>query len=165
MKPAARPPSSPPPKRPGRAAVLAPSGAVRSGWVMLRWIGAADGAVRVGAGVEKVRIPRLPPENPPRDTQTINGRNPLGGAKVENLSPAAALDMGLDLFTKGVVIVDVADNGYAAAQGFQTGDVIRAVNGVDINRVGDLTRALNAGGRWNIVMERGGRRMSVSFSG
>jgi serine protease Do len=106
----------------------------------------------------------LPPENPPRDTQTIGGRNPLGGAKVANLSPAAALDMGLDLFAKGVVVVDVAGNGYAAAQGFQAGDIIRAVNGVDINRVGDLTRALNAGGRWNIVMERGGRRVALSFS-
>src|SRR5579859_1153976 len=30
----------------------------------------------------------LPPETPPRDLATIGGRNPLTGAKVENLSPA-----------------------------------------------------------------------------
>ena len=106
----------------------------------------------------------LPPENPPRETRAINGRNPLGGAKVANLSPAAALDFGLDLFSKGVVVVDVADNSYAAAQGFQTGDIIRSVNGADINRVDDLTRALNAGNRWNIAMERGGRRLVLSFA-
>jgi serine protease Do len=106
----------------------------------------------------------LPPENPPRDTQTINGRNPLGGAKVANLSPAAALDFGLDQFSKGVVVVEVADNSYAAAQGFQTGDIIRSVNGADINRVGDLARALNAGNRWNIAMERGGRRLVLDFA-
>jgi serine protease Do len=106
----------------------------------------------------------LPPENPPRETRAINGRNPLGGAKVANLSPAAALDFGLDLFSKGVVVVDVADNSYAAAQGFQTGDIIRSVNGADINRVDDLARALNAGNRWNIAMERGGRRIVLSFA-
>ena len=29
----------------------------------------------------------LPPESPPREAQTIGGRNPLTGAKVENVSP------------------------------------------------------------------------------
>ena len=107
----------------------------------------------------------LPPETPPREIQTVSGRNPLGGAKIVNLSPAAALDLGIDLFAKGVAIVSVDDNSYAAAQGFQTGDIIRNVNGADINRVGDLTRALNAAGRWNVVLERGGRRASLSFAG
>ena len=107
----------------------------------------------------------LPTETPARETQTVSGRNPLGGAKIINLSPAAALDLGIDLFAKGVAIVSVDDNSYAAAQGFQTGDIIRNVNGADINRVGDLTRALNASGHWNVVLERGGRRASLSFAG
>ena len=34
----------------------------------------------------------------------LSGRNPLGGAKVENLSPAAAVDLQMDLLAKGVVI-------------------------------------------------------------
>jgi serine protease Do len=106
----------------------------------------------------------LPPESPAREARTIGGRNPLGGARVENLSPAAALDLGVDLFARGVAIADIEDNGLAAAQGFQTGDIIRSVNGADINRVGDLTRALEAANRWNIVMERGGRRVSLSFA-
>ena len=54
----------------------------------------------------------LPPENPPREAQTIAGRNPLTGAKVENLSPAAALDLQMDLMAKGVAIVSVDPNGY-----------------------------------------------------
>jgi serine protease Do len=106
----------------------------------------------------------LPPENPPRDVQTINGRNPLGGAKVENLSPAAAIDLQMDLLSKGVVIVAVDPRGYAAAQGFQPGDIIRNVNGVTINRVGDLTRAVNAP-RWDMVLERNGRRLTLSVDG
>jgi len=107
----------------------------------------------------------LPPENPPRETQGVSGRNPLGGARIANLSPAAALDLGLDLFAKGVAIVSVDDNSYAAAQGFQAGDIIRSVNNAEINRVADLTRALNAGRNWNIVLERGGRRAALSFQG
>ncbi len=107
----------------------------------------------------------LPPENPPRDAQTLAGRNPLGGAQVANLSPAAALDLGLDLFSKGVAITAVEDNGYAAAQGFQAGDIIRSVNGAEISRVADLARALNASRSWSIVLERGGRRVALAFSG
>src|SRR5690348_2745763 len=64
-KPAASPPNRPLPKKPGRVAVPLPNGDVARGWVMLRWIGETDGAVRVDEGAEKVRIPRLPPENPP----------------------------------------------------------------------------------------------------
>jgi Do/DeqQ family serine protease len=106
----------------------------------------------------------LPPENPPREAQTINGRNPLGGAKVINISPAAALDLGVDLLTKGVAIASLDANGYAAAQGFQPGDIIRSVNGTAINRVGDLVRMLNDTSRWDIVMDRGNRRATMTFS-
>ena len=54
----------------------------------------------------------LPPENPPREVQTIAGRNPLTGAKVENLSPAAATELQMDVMAKGVAIVAVSPNGY-----------------------------------------------------
>ena len=107
----------------------------------------------------------LPPENPPREAQTILGRNPLGGAKVENLSPAAALDLQMDLLARGVAVVAVDDNSLAQRQGFQPGDIVRSVNGSAIARVGDLTRALNAANHWDMVIERGGRRMSLAVDG
>ena len=106
----------------------------------------------------------LPPENPPREAQTVSGRNPLAGAKVENLSPAAAGDLQMDLLAKGVVIMSVAENSYAAAQGFQPGDIIRTVNGAAISRVGDLARPLSAA-RWQMVIERNGQRVSLSIDG
>ena len=106
----------------------------------------------------------LPPESPPREAQTIGGRSPLTGAKVENLSPAAAVDLQLDLLAKGVVVVSVAPNSYAQAQGFQAGDIVRSVNGANIGRVGDLTRALNAQ-HWDMIVERGGRQMRLSVDG
>ena len=107
----------------------------------------------------------LPPENPPRETQTIAGRNPLSGAKVENLSPAVALDLGADLFAKGIAVTKVPDNSLAAAQGFRPGDIIRGINGVEVDRTGELVRALNAATRWQVTLERGGRRITASFAG
>src|SRR4029078_3840061 len=64
-KPAARPPSNPVPKKPGRPEAW-PTVPALLGWVTLRWIGAAVfGAVRVAGGAEKVRTPRLAPDDPP----------------------------------------------------------------------------------------------------
>ncbi len=120
--------------------------------------------VEAGKAARDVNVTlALPPENPPRETQTVSGRNPLGGAKVENLSPAAALDLQMDLLAKGVVIVSPG-NSYAASQGFQPGDIVRSVNGSNINRVGDLAHALNAG-HWDMVIERGGHRIPLSVDG
>jgi Do/DeqQ family serine protease len=107
----------------------------------------------------------LPPENPPRETQAIAGRNPLGGAKVENLSPAATLDLQIDLMAKGVAVISVDPNSYAGNYGFQPGDIVRSVNGANIARVGDLTRALNGTRHWDLVVERGGRKLSLSVDG
>ncbi len=107
----------------------------------------------------------LPPENPPREVANISGRNPLGGARVENLSPAAAIDLQMDLMARGVVVLAVDPRGYAAAQGFQAGDIVRSVNGAAINRTGDLLRALNAASHWDITIERGGQRLSQSYDG
>ena len=104
----------------------------------------------------------LPPESPLREAQTISGRNPLGGAKVENLSPAAAVDLQMDLLAKGVVVTAVADRSFAAGQGFQPGDIIRSVNGTNIAKVGDLTKSLNAATHWDLVIERNGRRIPLS---
>jgi serine protease Do len=121
--------------------------------------------VESGKAVRDVNVTlALPPENPPRDIQTVAGRNPLGGAKVENLSPAAALDLQMDLMAKGVVIVSINDNSFAAGQGFRPGDIVRDVNGVTISRVSDLARPL-AAGHWDMVIERGGRKLSLSVGG
>ncbi len=122
--------------------------------------------IESGKAVRDVNVTlALPPENPPRETQTISGRNPLGGAKVENLSPAAAVDLQMDLLARGVVIVAVSPNSFAQAQGFRPGDIIRSVNGAAVNRVGDLARGLNGVGRWDMIVERNGQRMTLSVEG
>jgi serine protease Do len=122
--------------------------------------------IEAGKSVRDVNaVLALPPENPPREVATISGRNPLAGAKVENLSPAVALDLQMDLLAKGVVIVSVNPQSFSGNYGFQPGDVVKSVNGGVINRVGDLVHAMNSANHWDLVIERGGRRLTLSVSG
>jgi len=107
----------------------------------------------------------LPPENPPREAATIGGRNPLTGARVINLSPAAATELQMDVMTKGVAIVAVNANGIAANYGFQPGDIVRSINGDTINRTGELVRVLSGANRWDMVIERAGRKLTLSVQG
>lgn len=107
----------------------------------------------------------LPPEIPPPEAQTIGGRNPLTGARVENISPATATELQIDVMSKGVAIVSVNSNGIAANYGFQPGDIVRNVNGVTITRVGELVRILNGTNHWDLVVERDGRRLTLSVDG
>ena len=107
----------------------------------------------------------LPPEIPPRDTITIGGRNPLTGARVENLSPAVAGDLQMDMTARGVVIMSAGDT-IAAQQGFQPGDIIRSVNGAAIQNVRQLKGALDAAeaqGGWTLEVDRGGQRMTLTI--
>ncbi|HEX4158089.1 MAG TPA: Do family serine endopeptidase [Rhizomicrobium sp.] len=108
----------------------------------------------------------LPPENPPRQLTTISGRNPLTGAKVENLSPAVAADLQLDFSAHGVVIVSTSGSTPSGSFGFQPGDIVRSVNGAEIHSVGELEHALaNAGGHWDMVVDRGDQRLTLSVGG
>jgi serine protease Do len=106
----------------------------------------------------------LPPDTP-RQATTIGGHNPLTGARVENLSPAAALDLQLEPTETGVVVIS-AGRSIAANQGFAPGDIIRSINGAAIHNVGDLNRALTqADGHWDMIIDRGGRRLTLNVDG
>jgi Do/DeqQ family serine protease len=124
--------------------------------------------LKVAQGAESHEVSAtlaLPPENPPRDLSAIAGRNPLTGARVENLSPAVTLDLQLPFAAKGVVVVSIADNTYSSSYGLQPGDIVRAINGVDIKSVAELKHALDsANGRWEMVIERGNQRLSLSVT-
>ncbi len=108
----------------------------------------------------------LPPENPPRQLTTISGRNPLTGARVENLSPAVAADLQLEFSAHGVVIVSTSGGTPSGSYGFQPGDIVRSINGAEIHSVGELERALaNAAGRWDMVVDRGNQQLTLSVGG
>jgi len=108
----------------------------------------------------------LPSENPPRQLTAIAGRNPLTGARVENLSPAVDADLQLDFAAHGVVVVSTSDGTPSGSYGFRPGDIVRSINGAEIRSVGDLQHALEtANGRWDMVVDRGNQRLTLSISG
>jgi Do/DeqQ family serine protease len=108
-----------------------------------------------------------PPATPARDERVLTGPHPLQGVTVVNLSPAVADELGIDPFLgRGVLITQANARGYAAAAGFQPGDIVREVNGRQINTTRDLQAILSAGaGNWRISIERGGRVITGTFRG
>jgi Do/DeqQ family serine protease len=102
----------------------------------------------------------------PRDELVIRARSPFTGAKVANLSPALAEELRLESSTSGVVITDIADGSPAQNFGFQRGDRIVSVNNETIGKTRDLERAAGQQSRlWRVTIERGGKQLSVVFSG
>ena len=113
---------------------------------------------------QTVNVPaQAAPATPPRDEQTIGGRNPFTGATVVNLSPAVADALGVDTFAKGVMVTKVA-GGPAAVIGLQPGDIVRAVNGRQIQTTADLVAvAAHRAPAWQVTIERGGRQITATF--
>ena len=72
----------------------------------------------------------------------------------------------MDESATGVVVTAVAPGTPAAGYGFQPGDIVRGVNGVEMKSVSELVSALNAArGHWALVVDRGGRRLSLTVNG
>ena len=103
-----------------------------------------------------------PPEDPPRDETVLRGEHPLAGARIANLSPAVAEELGLPSQQRGVIALGVADNSPAARIGVQPGDILVSLNEIEIARVADVRRILkDATGPWIITVNREGRTLSV----
>ncbi len=99
---------------------------------------------------------RAPPEDPPRNTTTLDGDHPFAGATVENLSPAVAEELRLRE-TSGVVVRETESYSPARRVGFRPGDIIVEVNGEEISRVQDLQGVARRGSRvWRLSIQRGG---------
>src|ERR1700677_605292 len=87
----------------------------------------------------------------PREEIEIRSRSPFLGATVPNLSPALADELRLDLQSRGVVIVGVADGSTAQSIGLQRGDVVLSVNNQKIEKSADVDRIARAGNRlWGL---------------
>jgi Do/DeqQ family serine protease len=89
----------------------------------------------------------------------IGGRSPFAGAKVAELSPRLAQKLGLRTDTKtGVAIVDTDPDSPAAGFGFQPRDIIREVNGEEIDSPEKLKEVAEQPSRWwRFTVERDGR--------
>lgn len=103
----------------------------------------------------------LPPEMPVRDVRTLKGRHPLNGLTVMNLSPRVAMELGVDVNEKGVV---VTGTGAGAALGYRVGkgDRVLTVNGVEIISTKQLDTLLKKGkGQWLIQIQHGRDVMTI----
>ncbi|MGF1610013.1 MAG: Do family serine endopeptidase [Kiloniellales bacterium] len=106
------------------------------------------------------------PETPVRDETLLEGRHPLAGATVANLSPALADELDMEGAWEGVVITDVSRGSPAYRLGFRPRDVMLAVNRVECETVQALRRELERPGEhWAVTFSREGRARTVEISG
>ncbi len=111
-------------------------------------------------------IPVAAPETTPRDLKLLDGREPLAGATVENLSPAVTEDMGIINQGTGVIVSAVADGSSAARFGIRTADIILAVNTVKVDTVAKLAELVaTPQTQWRMTIRRGDQIINVMFRG
>jgi S1-C subfamily serine protease len=95
----------------------------------------------------------------------IKGVNPLQGIKVQTLSPALALDLGLDSMQQGVVVTEVAKSSLALQTGFQAGDIIAAINKKKIKTQEELAELLQKKvPSWDLVLQRGDKLIKLRMA-
>ena len=80
-------------------------------------------------------VARAPLTIPRPDVYKVSGRNPFNGAILANLSPAFALDNGLDDMKRGVVIVSSRGGSVAERLGLKKGDIILTINSKKVSTV------------------------------
>lgn len=112
-------------------------------------------------GVDLIRAP----EGASAMETTIRGQSPFAGAKVAELSPRLAQRLGMDADIKGVVVVEIDGSSPAARVGFQPRDIVRGVNGAEIETVEALKQAAEAQSRlWRFTIERDGKLMRQTLA-
>ncbi|MFZ5782999.1 MAG: Do family serine endopeptidase [Pseudomonadota bacterium] len=102
-----------------------------------------------------------PPEDPPRDHSVLEGRQPLSGAGVVNMSPAVADELGLVEWRGGVVVMDIKPGSYAG-RFVRPGDMILAVNGQEVKNVAELKKRIQKGVS-SVSIAREGMVSTVQF--
>lgn len=107
-----------------------------------------------------VRFSAMPPRDP-ADQVKLEGRHPLRGFVVEQLSPALNRKLDLPLNTTGVVIVDTPSQRPFGVT-LRPGDVVREINGQSIENIDDIQQVLTRRARaWNITYQRDNRRIRL----
>jgi serine protease Do len=98
---------------------------------------------------------KLLPKPSPSDTLQVSGDNPLSGYTVANIGPGLAQQFSLPMNAHGVM---VTGGPQSSMVGLQVGDILLAVNRVEIHSLDDLKQALKGqGGTWELVFRRGSR--------
>ena len=117
----------------------------------------------IRGGKEQVINMKLtaPPEDPPRDLAELDGRQPLNGASVANMSPAVADELGLVEWRHGVIVMEVKPGSYAG-RFVRSGDMILGINGQEVHNVAELKKRI-ANGVASVSIGREGMVSTVQF--
>lgn len=106
----------------------------------------------------------VPPGAKEAELVLLQGRHPFTGAEVAELSPRLAEELGRDPFESGVLVTRIMNRAFAW-RFLRPGDIILSVDGQAIQSVQTLERTLDRGsGRWQIVIDRNGRRISGAIT-
>jgi Do/DeqQ family serine protease len=99
------------------------------------------------------------------EVRNLSGSHPLDGARVANILPSIADELGLD-DQEGVVILSVRDGSVAANLGFRAGDIVVQVGRERIDSVNELERLVKERQRlWQVAVKRGGQILQLQVPG
>jgi len=126
-------------------------------------IGKVVDFVLSGGEVIKIKMEKAP-EIPKRDSQLVEGENPVSGAIIANLSPAFADELSISKY-KGVIVTDVQLRTYAR-RFLKVGDIIKKINSKKIKSASSLVDYLSDTNvrKWNIQILRGNKIINIDIS-
>ncbi len=123
------------------------------------------GLIRGRSRLDVTVTPLVAPETIPREELEIAVRSPITGARVANLSPLVAQEVGHTGPPDGVIVVAVLGNSFAASSGLERGDVIVSINGIRITTTVQLANlAATNTSVWLIEVLRDGQTMRSNLS-
>ena len=117
----------------------------------------------------KPQTVKLPLDAPPApgadDVRNLSGNHPLDGARVMNLLPGVADELGIDE-AEGVAVLSVRPGSVASQLRLRPGDVIVTLQDKQVLSIRDLMPVLERSQRvWAIGLKRGGKLMSLQVPG
>ena len=108
---------------------------------------------------------RAAPQAGKDDVRNLSGAHPFDGARVANILPGMADELGIGE-QEGVVIVQVRPESKAARIGFQAGDIIQQVGRKKIEAVTELEATLKERQQvWLVVLKRGSQTVRLQLGG
>jgi serine protease Do len=116
-------------------------------------------------GQERIlAVPLEPAERRPRNVTRLEGRHPLDGLTVGELTPGLAEELELQDLERGVVVLGAEPGRFAGRLGLRRGDVLVSLNGRAVGSVAELQEVVRRGtqGRWQIGVRRGDQQLVLT---
>lgn len=130
----------------------------------IRGIGRTAEVIYMRKGAENLALVEMiaPPDDPPREAVDLGEQTLLPGLRVGRVNPAVVAELGLQLDSDGVVVLEAGP--FGAQVGLQQGDRILGINGRPIEAPRDVARLLRgAGPVVQLDVLRGQSRLLLRF--